>query len=138
MRTPGKEISQKERGVANMFKIVEHEQNVFVMKVVAHLLFEGAIYLLAQAKFLRNGARDKRRIMDGRQIHEGCPITKQFRDLMPNLQGKSCLPNSARTGERDQTPLREQLPHGRHLPFPPDEAGERMRQIVADSAAFSR
>src|SRR5919199_4954922 len=92
-----------------MAKVVEHEQDRAMSKVGFERLEHGPTSLFGATERPQHRVRQQLRVAEWRQIGEPCPIDVAVATLGAQAQSQARFADPARTGERDQAGLAEQL-----------------------------
>src|SRR5262245_46586637 len=110
--------------------IIQDQQQAFGAQIIRNDIEDGHVWHLTQSKYPRDSWRDERNLGERRQFCHPGPIREGWQKLLPNLQCEPGLACSARTCQREQARVREQLLYFNQLALTPDEAGQLKRQVM--------
>ena len=118
--------------VDDVFAVVEHEQELLVLKVIRERLLQRPRRLFLDLERERHGTLDLRPVGQGREIDQPDAIGELFDEIGGNLEGQPGLARTARARDGDQMVVMEPTLDLLDLALPPDEAGELDGQVVLE------
>jgi hypothetical protein len=125
-------LGQRGAGADEVLAVVEHEQEALGPQRVAERGQQGAAGLLAHADDGRHRLGDGGRVGERGELDQpdaaGEPLPRE--QGLRHPEGQPRLAGAAGAGERDQAPGAQQPGRLGHVALPPDEAGERRREVV--------
>ena len=117
-------------GVDDLLEVVEDEQHLALRQPLHELVARRLRRGLGKAERRRDPRRNEGRIADRLERDEPCPVVVLVGDVGGELERQPGLARPARTGQREQPRLRQQLAGLLQLRVPADEARELRREVV--------
>ena len=114
-----------------MLAVVQHQQRAARGQVFEQPLHQRPVALLAQAEHGRAGGGHPFGVLQRREVDEPHAVGECGPLLLRELQRQARLAAAADAGQRQQPRRRQQAREIGQRRLAPDEAGARLRQVVA-------
>jgi hypothetical protein len=97
------ELPDDRSGIEHLLEVVQDQQRRLVAKEPCHDLSRWLATNVPQPQLAGDRLDDQMRVGDRRQVDEPDTVVEFVDDARPELDGQACLPNTGRTGEREES-----------------------------------